>query len=72
MYAAHLYDAVVMYAQALSQAITESNSTEPEDIIRMAKDGNSLFKRIINARKYLSKFPVSPLKPESQKSRISR
>ena len=52
MYAAHLYDAVLLYATALGMTLREGNVTEPADIIEAAKDGRSLFKRIIERRKY--------------------
>lgn len=52
MYAAHLYDAVMLYATALGVALREKNVTDPETIIEMAKDGRSLFQRIIQRRQY--------------------
>lgn len=55
MYAAHLYDAVILYANALGATLKEKNLTEPADIIEAAKDGRSLFKHIIRDRKYDSK-----------------
>jgi len=56
IYAAHLYDAVMLYANALSQIIRGSNLTDPADILEAAKDGRSLFHKIIEQRKYTSKF----------------
>lgn len=56
MYAAHLYDAVFLYATALGATLRENNVTDPEEIKEAAKDGKSLFKRIIGDRKYHSKF----------------
>lgn len=58
MYAAHLYDAVLLYATALGVTLKEGNLTEPHQIVEAAKDGRSLFKRIIERRKYDSKFEL--------------
>lgn len=55
MYAAHLYDAVILYATALGDMLRAKKLTEPADIIEAAKDGRSLFHRIIENRKYESK-----------------
>ena len=52
MYAAHLYDAVFLYATALGATLRENNITDPAEIMEAAKDGKSLFKRIIADRKY--------------------
>lgn len=52
MYAAHLYDAVLLYATALGATLRERNLTDRDAIIEAAKDGRSLFKRIIDRRKY--------------------
>ena len=59
MYAAHLFDAVVLYATALGDMLRQNQLTEPADIIEAAKDGRSLFKRIIQNRKYDSKSSLS-------------
>lgn len=52
MYAAHLYDAVMLYAKALGAALKEGNVTDPKAIIETAQDGRSLFKRIIKQHQY--------------------
>lgn len=73
MYAAHLFDAVVLYATALGDMLRQNQLTEPADIIEAAKDGRSLFKRIIQNRKYdsksslLLKIKFSPPKNKNQK-----
>lgn len=56
MYAAHLYDAVLLYARALGATLREHNLTDPYSITEAAKDGKSLFKNIIRDRKYESEF----------------
>lgn len=56
MYAAHLYDAVLLYARALGATLREHNLTDPYNITEAAKDGKSLFKHIIRDRKYESEF----------------
>ena len=55
IYAAHLFDAVMLYANALSQTIKSANLTNPSDILEAAKNGRSLFQQIIEQRKYTSK-----------------
>lgn len=55
MYAAHLYDAVLLYATALGATLRQNNLTDPAKIIEAAKDGKSLFQHIIRDRKYDSK-----------------
>lgn len=70
MYAAHLYDAVFLYANALSRVIRESNKTEPEDIIEVAKNGRALFKQIIQERKYHSEDRL--ISSSSVRSRTDR
>lgn len=55
MYAAHLYDAVILYARALGKMLKEKNLTEPADIIEAAKNGRELFQCIIANRTYESK-----------------
>ena len=65
MYAAHLFDAVILYAEALNSSIAELSASvsdaelEPEQIAELAKDGKSLFKRI-KSRKYNSKSFIVP------------
>lgn len=60
LYAAHLFDAVILYAEALNGSIAELSASvngdeiEPEQVAELAKDGKALFKRI-NSRKYNSK-----------------
>ena len=56
MYAAHLYDAVLLYATALGATLRENKLTDETKIIEAAKDGKSLFQHIIRDRKYDSKF----------------
>jgi hypothetical protein len=55
MYAAHLYDAVLLYARALAATLREKNLTDPLSITEAAKDGKSLFTKIHN-RTYESEF----------------
>lgn len=59
LYAAHLYDAVILYATALNATIHDRNLTSPADITEAAKDGRSLFQRIIDKRKYQSEYRES-------------
>lgn len=54
MYAAHLYDAVLLYATALGAVLRENNLTEPAKIVEAAKNGTYLFQHIIRDRKYES------------------
>ncbi|KAI9555200.1 hypothetical protein GHT06_017715 [Daphnia sinensis] len=54
MYAAHLYDAVLLYATALGAVLRENNLTEPAKIVEAAKNGTRLFQHIIRDRKYES------------------
>ena len=56
IYAAHLYDAVMLFANALSQLIKSANLTDPFDILETAKNGRSLFQKIIEQRQYTSKL----------------
>lgn len=56
MYAAHLYDAVMLYATALGGLLKEKNLTEASDIIEAAQDGKALFQRIITKPEYNSEF----------------
>ena len=56
MYAAHLYDAVLLYATALGATLRKNKLTDATKIIEAAKDGKSLFQHIIRYRKYDSKF----------------
>ena len=55
MFAANLYDAVMLYANALSRTIRSRNLTDPSQIIEAAKNGRELFENIIAQRKYTSK-----------------
>lgn len=61
MYAAHLYDAVLLYATALGAVLRENNLTEPAKIVEAAKNGTYLFQHIIRDRKYESKSFITPL-----------
>ena len=72
MYAAHLFDAVVLYATALGDMLRQNQLTEPADIIEAAKDGRSLFKRIIQNRKYDSKSSLLLKIKFSQNSSVDR
>jgi len=54
MFAANLYDAVMLYANALSRTIRSRNLTDPSQIIEAAKNGRELFENIIAQRKYTS------------------
>ncbi|XP_057366529.1 receptor-type guanylate cyclase Gyc76C-like [Daphnia carinata] len=53
MYAAHLYDAVLLYANALAAVLKDNNLTEPAKIVEAAKNGTRLFQHI-RGRKYNS------------------
>lgn len=55
MYAAHLYDAVLLYARALGATLKENNLTDPHSITEAAKDGKTLFQKIHN-RTYESEY----------------
>ncbi len=55
MFAAHLYDAVMLYAKALNRTITNGNLTEPSQIVEAAMDGRKMFSTIISDREYPSK-----------------
>ena len=52
MYAAHLYDAVLLYANALRESVAQL--TDPVAILEAAKDGRALFKKIIDRDHYTS------------------
>lgn len=56
MYAAHLYDAVLLYARALATTLKKHNLTDPYNITEAAKDGKTLFQNIIQNRTYESEF----------------
>ncbi len=54
MFAAHLFDAVMLYAKALNRTI--ANLTEPEQILQAARDGRKLFNTITSEHSYTSEY----------------
>ena len=56
IYAAHLYDSVILYAKALNQSIhnRESSSGEIIDISKIARDGREITNNIIKMGGYKS------------------
>ena len=58
IYAANLYDSVMLYAKALDKMWLETNRTS--DIQKLARDGRGIFKTIIGMKNYESKLLFSP------------
>ena len=54
MFAAHLFDAVMLYAKALNRTI--ANLTDPEQILQTARDGRKLFNTITSEHSYTSEY----------------
>ena len=53
IYAAHLYDSVMLYAKSLNTMIEEKIATgEPVDVHALARDGTSITQKIINQGKH--------------------
>ena len=56
IYAAHLYDSVMLYAKALDELIRgrQNNSNEIVDISQLARDGKAITNKIISMGSYKS------------------